>query len=312
MLSAMKKLFTLLTAAVAVFVSSCTYDDTALVEDLNDLRNEVENLKDQVDEQQTLLNALANQLTITSIKATSEGYVITFSDDSTITIRHGKNGADGEDGKNGADGKDSSIVNVEWDEYSVTFTLSDGTVLVLPRTETPVCEAVDLGLSVKWASFNIGATKPEEFGDYFAWGEISPKAQYIESNCLTYGKTMGDISGNPLYDAATANWGGDWRMPTKSEIQELVISGDVNWTTYNGVNGYLVTGPNGNSIFLPAAGMFSGSSSDLVGSKGYYWCSTPYDDSDTASYELGFSSEGHGWYWSLRYFGHCIRPVQDK
>ena len=152
---------------------------------------------------------------------------------------------------------------------------------------------VDLGLSVKWATCNVGATSPEDFGHYFAWGETSPKAEYTEENSLTYGKDMSDISGNPQYDAATANWGGDWRMPTKEEMRELLNNCTWIWTTQNGVNGYNVKGPNGNSVFLPAAGYRDGSSLYGAGGYGYYWSSAPndYDDGDACG--LYFDSSYH-------------------
>ena len=84
-------------------------------------------------------------------------------------------------------------------------------------------EYVDLGLpsGLKWATCNVGASKPEDFGNYYAWGETSPKDEYTEDNCSTYEKQINDISGNAQYDAARANWGGKWRLPTKSEMQEL-------------------------------------------------------------------------------------------
>lgn len=289
----MRRLFTLASLLVAMMVSSCTYDDSALLSDLNALKDKVENLENRVDEQQVLLNALANQLTIVSIEMTSEGYIITFSDNSTLTLSHGKDGKDGEDG---IDGKSGAIVDVEWDDDSATFTLADGTIIVvplelvetpevpdvpvIPDTPTVGIEAVDLGLSVKWASCNVGAERPEEYGDYFAWGEVSPKDSYTEGNCSTYGKSMTDISGNPQYDAATANWGGAWRMPTASEQQELLNNCTWEWTSLNGINGQRVTGSNGNSIFLPAAGYRYGTSSYYVGSYGYYSSSTPYGDDE--------------------------------
>ena len=123
---------------------------------------------------------------------------------------------------------------------------------------------VDLGLSVKWATCNVGATSPEDYGDYFAWGETETKSEYTEENSATYGlsisqlESQGYIDGagnlNPQYDAAAANWGGDWRMPTVAEMWELINNCTWTWTTQNGVSGYNVEGPNGNSIFLPAAG----------------------------------------------------------
>ena len=172
---------------------------------------------------------------------------------------------------------------------------------------------VDLGLpsGLLWATCNIGATSPEEYGDYFAWGETSPKEEYTEENSLTYGKQMSDISGNAQYDAATANWGGDWRMPTRAEQQELLNNCTWTWTTQNGVNGYNVEGPNGNSIFLPAAGDRYGSSLYSAGSNGYYWSSAPYEYHDLFACYLYFCSDGHGMYDSSRYNGQSVRPVLE-
>ena len=172
---------------------------------------------------------------------------------------------------------------------------------------------VDLGLpsGLLWATCNIGATLPEEYGDYFAWGETSPKEEYTEENSLTYGKQMSDISGNAQYDAATANWGGDWRMPTRAEQQELLNNCTWTWTTQNGVNGYNVEGPNGNSIFLPAAGDRYGSSLYSAGSNGYYWSSAPYEYHDLFACYLYFCSDGHGMYDSSRYNGQSVRPVLE-
>ena len=168
-------------------------------------------------------------------------------------------------------------------------------------------EYVDLGLSVKWATCNVGASKPEEYGDYFAWGETTTKSSYTESNSKTYGKSMGDIAGNSSYDAATANWGGTWRMPTKAEMQELIDKCNWKWKKQNGVKGYKVTGPNGNSIFLPAAGYRDGSSLDDAGSNCSYWSSTP---DGIVAYYLRFErdypymgSYGH------RGYGRSVRPV---
>ena len=172
-------------------------------------------------------------------------------------------------------------------------------------------EAVDLGLSVKWASCNVGANFPEDYGDYFAWGEISPKDSYTSDNCSTYGVAMSDISGNPQYDAATANWGGAWRMPTKSEQQELLNNCTWEWTSLNGVNGQRVTGSNGNSIFLPAAGFRYGTSSYGVGSDGRYWSSTPFEVDGNSAYNLGFNSDSYDWSWGNRYYGRSVRPVLE-
>ena len=170
---------------------------------------------------------------------------------------------------------------------------------------------VDLGLSVKWATCNVGAEKPSDCGDYFAWGEISPKSEYTEENSITYRKDMGDIAGDSRYDAARANWGGSWRMPTKAEIEELVNKCKTRMTTYNGRKGRLVTGPNGNSIFLPAAGWRYGSSQYDVGEFGRYWSSTPGEGSTEYAYGLYFYAGDFDWTWGSRYRGHSVRPVSE-
>ena len=184
-----------------------------------------------------------------------------------------------------------------------------------PDTPTVGVEAVDLGLSVKWATCNVGANSPEEYGDYFAWGEISPKYVYSEDNCLTCGVPMTDISGNPQYDAATANWGGAWRMPTQSEQDELLNNCTWEWTTLNGVNGQRVTGPNGNSIFLPATGFLFLGDPQEVYLDGGYWGSTPYEDYDRFACYLYFNCEYGEKYvrrsGTLRSEGRSVRPVTE-
>ena len=169
---------------------------------------------------------------------------------------------------------------------------------------------VDLGLpsGLKWATCNVGASSPEEYGDYFAWGETTTKSEYTEENSLTYGKQMNDISGNLQYDAATANWGGDWRMPTYDELNELLNNCTWTWITQNGVNGYKVTSKkNGNSIFLPAAGYRNGASLYDAGDYSYYWSSAPYYN--RYAYYLHFGSSIHNVNSSYRYNGRTVRPV---
>ena len=182
---------------------------------------------------------------------------------------------------------------------------------------------VDLGLpsGKKWAICNVGATSPEEYGDYFAWGETSTKETYGEDNCPTYGLSESELQsqgyidseGNltSQYDAATANWGGDWRMPTYDELNELRNRCTWTWTTQNGVNGYKVLGPSGASIFLPAAGYRYGSSLYRAGSYGYYWSSTPYEIDRYDAYFLGFNSGGHYMSDDGRYVGLSVRPVLE-
>lgn len=168
---------------------------------------------------------------------------------------------------------------------------------------------IDLGLSVKWASHNIGAALPEDYGDYYAWGEIYPKQLYDEGNSETAGKKISDIGGNSDYDAATANWGGDARMPSEAEINELMEKCTWQWAPRNGVNGMLVTGPNGNSIFLPAVGFRIGAVLDADDRNGFYWSSSAKESDDVRAFGFTFSKKGPRGGMNHRGNGRAIRPV---
>ena len=154
-----------------------------------------------------------------------------------------------------------------------------------------VPEAIDLGLSVKWARVNLGATAPEDYGDYFSWGETSPKSSYNWSD-YSFGQSkngpfskyvldveLGTVDHKTVLDleddAAHIILGGDWRMPTKEEVEELMNNCSWSWTTRNGIPGYCVTSNksrySGVSIFLPANGMFGSSSVSKAGTEGHYW-----------------------------------------
>ena len=174
-------------------------------------------------------------------------------------------------------------------------------------------EYVDLGLpsGLKWATCNVGAGLPEEYGDYYAWGEVKTKNKYTADNSKTYGKSKNDISGNSNYDVARAKWGGNWRMPTMEELEELNSKCTWQWTTQKGINGYKVTGPNGNSIFLPAAGCREGSSLYSAGEYGFYWSSSPHESSDYCAFYLNLLSSGHGVFWMIRNTGQSVRPVSE-
>ena len=199
-----------------------------------------------------------------------------------------------------------------------------GEVFLFTTGPITIGDAIDLGLSVKWASCNVGAGSPEDYGDYFAWGETTTKSSFTKGNSITHGLSVSELEslgiigtdGNltAAYDAATTNWGSPWRMPTLGEVKELINNCTWSWITMNGVNGSLVTGPNGNSIFLPAAGRRRGTEVSSRGSLGLYWSGTlseGYSDSDFA-YGLRFISGYHdcgGW---DRYYGHTVRPVTAK
>ena len=186
--------------------------------------------------------------------------------------------------------------------------------------------AIDLGLGVKWACCNVGASRPEEYGAYFAWGETTTKSNYDWStykwgsdwDSLTkynsysgYGtvdnKTVLDLSD----DAAHANWGGSWRMPTREEQDKLCNSCQWEWTDLEGVHGMKVTGRNGGSVFFPAAGRRYFSSLIYAGSYGNSWSSSLYTGDPVGAYSLYFNSGGVGWYGSYRGFGFPVRPVTE-
>lgn len=188
-------------------------------------------------------------------------------------------------------------------------------------------EAVDLGLSVKWASCNVGAESPEEYGSYFAWGETEEKTSYswttykwcngsydnLTKYCTDsyYGTVDNKTTLDPEDDVAHVQWGGNWRMPTKAEQDELRSECSWYWTSVKGVNGYQVTGPNGNSIFLPAAGGRLGTDVNYRGSDGNYWSATLLENFSDIAYFLRFYDGGYGWGNGDRTYGRTVRPVTD-
>ena len=172
---------------------------------------------------------------------------------------------------------------------------------------------VDLGLpsGLKWAAYNVGAESPEEYGDYFAWGEIQPKDAYTEENCSSLYLYAEDISGHMYLDAARAKWGSPWRMPTEQEISELVLNTNGMSTELNGVRGTMVTGRNGNSIFFPYAGKMIDTTLYDEGDFGYYYSSslTKPITSDSGPYYY-YVDDTQGTTSSVnRYPGFTIRPV---
>lgn len=215
-------------------------------------------------------------------------------------------------------------------------------------------EYVDLGLSVKWATMNVGAESPEDYGDYFAWGETTGykagKTNFSSATYKYYQKTTTTIPAttdkdgfvvpeqtitkggytkyvrsadasshgydgfydnktvlDPADDAATANWGGSWRMPTVAEQDELCNNCTWEWKELNGVKGYKVTGSNGNYIFLPAAGYRWDAELYLAGSYGRYWSSSLDPDYDGGACFLLFNSGG--WSSGRRSCGQGVRAV---
>ena len=197
-----------------------------------------------------------------------------------------------------------------------------------PVRTAPIPQAVDLGLSVKWANFNLGAAKPEENGKYYAWADTRgytlsephdfswantpyctyPSNPFSSSSWSKY--NSGDAKLESADDAATVNLGGSWRMPTHAEWQELYNKCTWTWTSQNGINGYKVSASNGNSIFLPAAGFRDGTSSFDVGSRGLYWLSQVYSSNVYFAWGVDIHSGTHypgdSYY---RSYGFSVRPV---
>ena len=199
----------------------------------------------------------------------------------------------------------TNSVGTAYGSVTTLKTADDGTIAGI--------EYVDLGLSVKWAPFNIGATSPTECGDYFAWGEIETKTEYTEANSLTHGIYMEDIGGNPQYDAARAIWGSTWRLPSREEIEEIVAECTWEWTSVDGMNGCKITGPNGNHIFVPAAGCYIGAELKMLGQNGMYHSYKMCGDYVNFSYgfHFGEGSDNYQLDWLYRAYGRSIRPVTE-
>ena len=178
-------------------------------------------------------------------------------------------------------------------------------------------EYVDLGLSVKWATCNVGASKPYEYGEYYSWGETETKESYEPGNYkyANGGSAVNDKNTLDIEnDVAHKKWGGKWRMPSREEFDELVQNCTWTWTTQNDVNGFLVTsnipGYTDRSIFLPAAGLRSLSEQRLSGDIGFYWTTTPSEHFAESACFLYITPGFKSLYESAaRNQAHSVRPV---
>ena len=214
---------------------------------------------------------------------------------------------------------EEDIASEKKQEAEETVVYSDSSIQSKETNRINGHEYVDLGLSVKWATCNIGAEKPEDYGDYFAWGETKPKSDYCEetyehcvknfffSRYVDLGKNISDSE----YDVARVNWGGSWRMPIRTELEELKDKCTWKWTTQDGHDGYKVTGPNGNSIFLPAAAACYGTEIGNRGSYGDYWSATLGEGGSGRAYNFYFRNGHRDWNNDYRYYGRTVRPVTE-
>ena len=209
-----------------------------------------------------------------------------------------------------------------------TFVVEEDITLIA-QFSILVGKAIDLGLpsGTKWANMNVGASASEDYGGYYVWGETEEKNDYSWStykwcngsyNTITkyctsssYGTVDNKTVLDPEDDVAHVKWGGSWRMPTLDEQKELLNNCTWKWTTQNGVNGYKVTGPNGNSIFLPAAGSRYGTEAYNRGSVGFCWSSSLYSNYSYDAYYLYFHSSNYDWDYGSRCCGYSVRPVSE-
>ena len=307
-----------LEALSAAIVDQLNDNNTDLAARLVEIKDAIEAINTSIDDGFTLENdalvALSNQLLAAiADNANSEAYKIELLADAIETLAG-----------NIEDSKAELITLLEELKDAVEKrTDYSGIIAAIRSLLGP--EYVDLGLSVKWAKWNVGAKSETDYGDKFAWGETAPKTEYTEGNykwgiyngddpnkgMTKYNKIDGLETLQPEDDAATANWGDDWRTPTVDEFYELEDNCDWTWTTKkdakgNDVNGYTVTSKkNGNSIFLPATKL-----SGAIDWYDNYWSSTLYKYNVGCAYDLFFSSEtysanlSHG-----RELGFVVRPV---
>lgn len=173
---------------------------------------------------------------------------------------------------------------------------------------------VDLGLpsGTLWSVCNMGADKPEEFGEYYAWGETSTKSSY-NWNTYSIGSELDSLPTlDEAHDAAASSWGYGWRMPSREDFDEIVTYCTMTWTTRSGVNGYLVTGTNGNTMFLPASGGRGDGNIYESGSCGFYWLNSVYTDDTQFAWGFLFDANSFSETSYYRMYGQSIRPVCNR
>lgn len=235
-----------------------------------------------------------------------------------------------------ADGKLYIYSNSNFDQYNMVdggFVLNGGSTLYKnielgseivkenPTIEITEGQKVDLGLSVKWAGWNIGAKSPEQYGGYYAWGEVTEKYNYSTDSytCNWEGLSKMNI-GSTEYDVARAEWGDEWRLPSRENLAELINNCTWTFIRYKGTYGAKVTGPNGNSIFFPFPGYKVGNKAYDDKNKAFYWLDSSETIVSSVKYGqilyLEVSSSGKSfrgeWYFTLVELGCSVRAVSDN
>lgn len=224
--------------------------------------------------------------------------------------------------------KNGEVMKVPYEELDSIVTYNDEGEDIIQTEMVQGHECVDLGLSVKWATCNVGANSPEESGDYYAWGETSTKSEYSWKTykwCNGTGRSLTKYCDNSTYgnvdhktvldksdDVAYVRWGNKWRIPTHEEFEELCDKCQMEETTLKGINGVLITAPNGNSIFLPYSGWYTENGLNYLGKGASYWGANvqdvrSYDASRLfrTDYDISPSYSGN------RCFGFPVRPVTE-
>lgn len=279
---------------------------------------------------------------VTSIVLSEESFSLLPDDTKTLTATVLPEDADNKTVK--WESSDTTIATVDQNgkvtavaegECTITVTATDGSgvkttcsvTVQITQGYTNGYEWVNLGLpsGTLWATCNVGASSPEESGDYFAWGETTTKSSYYWSNykygsymtkyCTAdgYGAIDNKIELEPADDAATANWGESWQMPSLTQCQELIDSSYTytEWANQNGVSGIKITSKsNGKSIFLPAAGFYFGSNGLCNVGRGYYWSRSLQENYPVGGYNLHLGSSGINAASDHRYTGQSVRPVR--
>ena len=249
----------------------------------------------------------------------TDGTEITVNSEDIVRTYFRVNGSNKTDYELAVEKKDGTEVAVHTALIVKTYyrERENDTLLQCPDGNHP--HMIDLGLpsGTKWACCNVGASKPEDYGNYYAWGETEEKSNYTWSTYKYYDETSdtyhdigSDIAGTQ-YDVAHVKWGGSWVMPSLTQNKELLENCTSEWTTQNGVDGCKFTGPNGGVIFLPAAGEHWNVESLHLGSVGYYWSSTLNESRPSHAYYMGLYSWDVAWGGDYyRIGGRCIRPVR--